>query len=142
MDNGILIIAHAPLASALRQGVAHVFPEASASVLALDVQAQDAPELSLAKARDLCRPLQDGSVLILTDLLGATPCNVALELTKDWQSGQARLVAGVNMPMLLRAMTYRGEALPNMLQKVLAAGAQCIVEVPADGPPAKSKGGT
>ena len=107
MDNGILIIAHAPLASALRQGVAHVFPEASASVLALDVQAQDAPELSLAKARDLCRPLQAGSVLILTDLLGATPCNVALELTKDWQSGQARLVAGVNMPMLLKLTTCR-----------------------------------
>ena len=47
---GILIIAHAPLASALRQCVLHVFPEAQADVLALDVQPNVPPEETLASA--------------------------------------------------------------------------------------------
>ena len=142
MDNGILIVAHAPLASALRQGVAHVFPESMAQVLALDVQAQDPSEISLAHARELARQFQGCPLLILTDLPGATPCNVARGLLQDFPAGQARLVAGVNLPMLLRAVTYRADALPQMLQKVMAGGVQCIVEVPAGQTTGQSKGGT
>jgi len=49
--NGILIIAHAPLASALRQCVLHVFPDSAEAVSALDVQPNVPPEESLAQAR-------------------------------------------------------------------------------------------
>lgn len=134
MDNGILIIAHAPLASALRQGVAHVFPEQAAAVLALDVRPEASAEASLQQAQRLLQQLGERPVLLLTDMLGATPCNVASRLASQARpAGRVRLVAGVNMPMLLRAVTYCGLALPALLGKVLDGGVQGIVEVPAVG---------
>jgi PTS system ascorbate-specific IIA component len=132
MDNGILIIAHAPLASALRQCVAHVFPDQLVHVLALDVQATAPAAASLEEARRLLAQLGARPVLLLTDMLGGTPCNVACRLAGQAQpAGRVRLAAGVNMPMLLRAVTYRGLALPLLLGKVLDGGVQGIVEVPA-----------
>lgn len=131
MDNGILLIAHAPLASALRQCVAHVFPDQLAGVLALDVQASVSADASLAQARDLLARFGGRPVLLLTDMLGATPCNVACRLAQEVGADNgARLVAGVNLSMLLRAVTYRGEVLPLLVDKALAGGAQGIVEVP------------
>jgi PTS system mannose-specific IIA component len=50
MNTGILIIAHAPLASALRECVLHVYPEAAGGVLALDVQANEATDTTRSKA--------------------------------------------------------------------------------------------
>lgn len=134
MDNGILIIAHAPLASALRQGLAHVFPEQAAEVLAFDVRPDVPADASLQQAQQLLLQLGERPVLLLTDMLGATPCNVACRLAGQARpAGRVRLAAGVNLPMLLRAVTYRGLALPALLDKVLDGGVQGIVEVPATG---------
>ncbi|MFM6992831.1 MAG: PTS sugar transporter subunit IIA, partial [Rhodoferax sp.] len=77
MTTGILIIAHAPLASALRACVLHVFPEVEQSLSALDVQANEPPTDTLAIARMVVEQLNAPSVLVLTDVFGATPCNVA-----------------------------------------------------------------
>lgn len=131
MDNGILIIAHAPLASALRQCVGHVFPDRLAGVLGYDVPADAPAEASVQEALRLLHELGERPVLLLTDMLGATPCNVARRLAQQaLPAGRVRLVAGVNMPMLLRALTYRGEAMPVLLDKVLGGGVQGIMEVP------------
>ena len=78
--NGILIIAHAPLASALRQCVAHVFTDNPQSVVALDVPPNQPPEETLAQARILLGQLNTDSALVLSDVFGATPCNVAQKL--------------------------------------------------------------
>ena len=78
--NGILIVAHAPLASALRACVLHVFADAVDSVRALDVQPHMPPEETLAQARVLARQFAEPSLLVLTDVFGATPCNVAQRL--------------------------------------------------------------
>jgi PTS system ascorbate-specific IIA component len=99
MPIDILIIAHAPLASALRSCVLHVFPEVADSLRAVDVLPDEAPE---ATQRRVIASLQAGanhSVLVLTDVLGATPCNIA---QKAVDGQQCKLVAGVNLPMLLR----------------------------------------
>jgi mannose PTS system EIIA component len=129
--NGILIIAHAPLASALRQCVLHVFPEAASAVAALDVQPNVPPDETLAQARAHCRQLGTPDVLVMTDLFGATPCNVASKLVDGVRS---RLVAGVNLPMLLRAVSYRNEALEAMVSRALAGGAQGIISVAVTAP--------
>jgi PTS system ascorbate-specific IIA component len=125
--NAILLIAHAPLASALRAGALHVFPDAA--VAALDVGAADAPEATLASAQAALRGLPAGQgVLVLADMVGATPCNVARRLA----GGEAmRLLAGANLPMLLRALSYRGEPLEVMMRKALDGGVQGIVPVAA-----------
>jgi mannose PTS system EIIA component len=102
--NGIFIIAHAPLASAFLQCVLHVFPDNAAGVAALDVQPSMPPEETLVQARVLLAQLNTPQVLVLTDIFGATPCNVAQQLV----DGEAtKLVTGMNLPMLLRAVCYR-----------------------------------
>lgn len=127
--NAVLLVAHAPLAQALRQAALHVLPEAAADVLAVDVQAQAAPEQSLALARAALAQLgQRRGVLILTDVVGATPCNVASRLVRP---SQVELLAGVNLPMLLRALSYRGESLEMMSARAVAGGVQGIRSVPA-----------
>lgn len=132
MDNGIFIIAHAPLASALRQCVLHVFPDSADKVGVFDVQPSVPPEETLAGARQAMTLLNAAEVLVLTDIFGATPCNVAQKLVDGIGS---RLVAGVNLPMLLRAVTYRQETLESMVTRALAGGTQGVISVSVTAPP-------
>jgi PTS system ascorbate-specific IIA component len=131
--NAILLIAHAPLASALRDGALHVFPDAGAVIQALDVGAADAPEETLVRAETVLRCLPAGQdVLVLTDVCGATPCNVAQRLGDGVHT---RLLAGVNLPMLLRAVSYRHEPLEAMMHKAMDGGRQGIVPMAVIAPP-------
>ena len=126
--NAVLLIAHAPLAQALRQAALHVFADAAGDVLALDVQADAAPEDSLAQAeRLLARCADRAGVLILTDVLGATPCNVATRLLHA--GSQRRLLTGVNLPMLLRSLSYRHEPLDALAERALSGGRRGMDEV-------------
>ncbi|MCA0327163.1 MAG: PTS fructose transporter subunit IIA [Proteobacteria bacterium] len=130
--NTILLIAHDPLARALREGALHVFPEAADQIVAVDVSPQAAPDDTLTAARAaLDRLPADGGVLILTDLFGATPCNVAQRLA-DGQ--RTRVLAGVSLPTLLRAVSYRHEPLEVMLEKAISGGMQGIMQVGVTAP--------
>ena len=126
--NGVLIIAHAPLAHALRQCALHVFPDAAGHVAALDVRPDATPEQTLAAARAALEHMPVEGVLVLTDLVGATPCNVAQRLIAG---RPCRLVAGVNLSMVLRALTYRHEPLDALAQRALTGGSQGVVDVNA-----------
>jgi PTS system mannose-specific IIA component len=126
MNNGILIIAHAPLASALRQCVLHVFPDQAEQVVALDVQPNTPAAETRAIAGQMMQALGTPGVLVLTDMFGATPCNVAQVLV---DGAQVRLLAGVNVPMLLRAVTYANEPLESMAQRAMAGGTQGVMQV-------------
>ncbi len=124
--NGIVIIAHAPLASALRQCVAHVFPDRVEGVQAVDVQAQASAEQSLAQAQAAAQYFGAAPLLLLTDVLGATPSNVARQLLAG---RPAQLLAGVNLPMLLRAVTYQHEPLEALTARALQGGTQGVQQV-------------
>jgi PTS system ascorbate-specific IIA component len=128
MSTRILIIAHAPLANALRDCALHVFPECSSEVLAVDVPPQEAPEdtLSAALLRLDSDPGRD--TLVLTDVMGATPANIALRLVSGLNS---RLVAGVNLPMLLRTVCYRHETLEALTRRAVDGGAQGVCQLEA-----------
>lgn len=129
--NGILIIAHAPLASAMRQCVAHVFADQMQGIAALDVQPNMPPEETLAQARILLQHLGCSQTLVLTDIFGATPCNVAQKLVDGVSS---RLVAGLNLPMLLRAVSYRHEPLEALVTRALAGATQGVMQVAVTAP--------
>lgn len=124
--NGIVIIAHAPLASALRQCVAHVFPDRVEGVQAVDVQAQASPAQSLGELQQAAGHFGGAPLLLLTDVLGATPSNVARQLLVG---REARLLAGVNLPMLLRAVTYQHEPLDELVARALQGGSQGVQQV-------------
>ena len=129
--NGIFIIAHAPLASALRQCVLHVFPDNPAGVVALDVQPNLPPEETLAQERVLFKQMGTPSALVLSDVFGATPCNVAQKLVDGVHS---KLISGVNLPMLLRSVSYRHEALDVLVVRALAGGTQGVMQVAITAP--------
>ena len=129
--NGILIIAHAPLASALWKCVAHVFPDGAAGVAAFDVQPNVPPEETLVGAAQAMALLNTDRTLVLADVFGATPCNVAQKLVDGLNS---KLVAGVNLPMLLRTVTYRRESLDALVARALAGGTQGVMQVATTAP--------
>jgi PTS system ascorbate-specific IIA component len=131
MNHGILIIAHAPLATALRQCVLHVFPEVAPELAACDVQPNVPPEETLAGARLALDLLGTEQTLILTDLFGATPCNIAEKLI---DGPGTKLITGVNLPMLLRAVTYRHEPIEALVARALAGGTQGVMQVAATAP--------
>ncbi len=131
MINGIFIIAHAPLASALRQCVLHVFPDAEEGVAAFDVQPNVPPEETLAGAAQAMALLNTPQTLVLTDVFGATPCNAAQKLVDGLNS---KLIAGVNLPMLLRTVTYRRESLDSLVARAMAGGTQGVMSVAVTAP--------
>ena len=126
MNNGIFIIAHAPLAHALRQCALHVFPDCAAGVVSLDVQPNITPEETLASARIVMSQLGTRQILVLTDVFGATPCNVAQKLV---DGVRAKLVTGVNLPMLLRTVSYRHEMLDALVSRAIVGGTQGVMQV-------------
>jgi PTS system ascorbate-specific IIA component len=134
--NGIFIIAHAPLASALRQCVLHVFPDNPAGVVALDVQPNLPPEETLAQARIVFKHMGTSHALVLTDVFGATPCNVAQQLVDGVNS---KLLAGINLPMLLRAVSYRHEPLDALVVRALTGGTQGVMQVAITAPQNQAK---
>ena len=133
--NAILIIGHAPLAHALRQCALHVFPDCGTAVTAIDVQPNLSPEETLATARialEQVRQLANvQGVLVLTDIFGATPSNVAQKLVDGVAS---RLITGVNLPMLLRSVSYRHEPLENLVSRAVIGGTQGVMQVAVTAP--------
>ena len=137
--NSILIIAHSPFAQALRQCALHVFPDCEQAVIALDVLPNVSPEETLAAARitlDQLLRTPRSQVLVVADVFGATPCNVAQKLVDGVRS---RLVAGVNLPMLLRAVTYRHEPLETLVQRAMAGGTAGVMQVAVSAPQNQAK---
>ncbi len=130
MNTHILIIAHAPLAHALRECALHVFPECTQEVQALDVPPNEPPEETQAAAQALLDQ-HPGPVLLLTDVFGATPCNVAQRLTDGVRT---RLLCGVNLPMLLRAVCYRREELESLVSRAMVGGTQGVMQVAPTAP--------
>jgi mannose PTS system EIIA component len=133
--NAILLIAHAPLANALRQCALHVFPDCGEHVMAIDVQPNLSPDETLGAARialdQLGRLPQVKGVLVLADIFGATPSNVAQKLVDGLSS---RLITGVNLPMLLRAVSYRHEALDTLVSRAVVGGTQGVMQVAITAP--------
>jgi mannose PTS system EIIA component len=129
--NGIFIIAHAPLATALRQCVLHVFPDSAPAVVALDVQAQMPPEETLAQARIMLTQLGTPDTLVLVDVFGATPCNVAQKLVDGVHT---KLITGVNLPMLLRTVSYLHESIDALVARALVGATQGVMQVAVTAP--------
>jgi len=126
MNTGILVIAHAPLASALRASLLHVFPDVASGITALDVPPNEDTSETRQHALQLMDALGTPHILVMTDVFGATPCNVAQKVV---DGVRARLVAGVNLPMLLRTVTYQHEPLELLVARAVAGGTQSIMQV-------------
>ena len=124
---GILLMTHAPLGQAFIAAVAPVFRGPTERFEAIDVTAdQDVTEVNAA-ARTAIARLDDGSgVLVITDIKGGTPSNCCNTLA---DAGRIEVIAGISLPMLLRAITYRRDDLDVVVEMALAGGQGGAVRV-------------
>src|ERR671915_167621 len=125
---GILIIAHGTLGESLIHCASHVLNKRPPRLRQLGITAQDDPLLLLPQARALVKELDSGSgVLILSDMYGGSPSNIAAKLLVP---GRVEGVAGVNLPMLIRALTYRDRTLSVLLTKAVSGGCEGVLRIP------------
>jgi PTS system ascorbate-specific IIA component len=126
---GILLITHGTLGESLIQTAIHVINKRPARLKQLGVTAQDDPLLLLPQARALVKELDEGDgVLILTDMYGGSPSNITSKLLIP---GKVEGVAGVSLPMLVRALTYREKSLEVMVTKAISGGCEGVTRVPS-----------
>ena len=127
---GILLITHNGLGDSMVDCVRHVLGSVPPNIRVLSVLAEDDPQFKEEEARTLLTQLDTGNgVLLLTDQFGATPSNIARRL---YQPGRVEGLAGVNLPMLLRTVCYRGKSLAEVTQKALESGRNCILPINSD----------
>jgi PTS system ascorbate-specific IIA component len=125
---GILIIAHGTLGESLIHCASHVLNKRPPRLRQLGVTAQDDPLLLLPQARSLIKELDAGrGVLILSDMYGGSPSNIAAKLLIP---GRVEGVAGVNLPMLIRALTYREKPLAMLITKAVSGGCEGVLRIP------------
>lgn len=125
----VLIVAHAPLASALKAVASHVYADCGHAVEALDVGPGATPEGVRDDARALMQrgaPGREDDWLVLTDVFGATPCNAALMLSDP---AHVRVVTGVNVPMLWRTLCYADESLDALVARAVGGAIQGVMQV-------------
>lgn len=132
MSVGVLLITHDGLGDDLLNTVRAMMGATRDNIGALRVSQQDEPHEILGVARQRLEQLErDAGVLILTDAFGSTPSNIAQQLASP---GRVAVVAGVNLPMLIRVLNYPALDLQALTEKALSGGRDGVVLYEADGP--------
>jgi PTS system mannose-specific IIA component len=129
----VLVIAHAPLASALAACAEHVYacaPEALGTLAVVDVAPSSDVAGEVAKALLVIKKIErERGVLVLTDLFGSTPANVAAQLAEP---GRIEVVTGVNLPMLLGALCYSDQLnVVTLAEKAMKGGTSGVIKLAA-----------
>ena len=124
---GIFLLTHTTYGESLIQCACHVLNKRPLLIGQLGVSAQDDPLDALPLARYMLKLVDGGDgVLILTDIYGATPSNLAMKLLEP---GRIEGVAGVNLPMLLRAIAYRDKDMETLLTRAVAGGRDGVLNM-------------
>ncbi len=124
---GIFLITHTTYGESLIQCACHVLNKRPPQIAQLGVAAQDDPLDALPLAREMLKWVDTGKgVLIMTDIYGATPSNIAMKLLEP---GRIEGLTGVNLPMLLRALTYRDKDMETLLTRAAAGGRDGVLNM-------------
>jgi PTS system ascorbate-specific IIA component len=124
---GILLMTHAPLGQAFIAAVAHVFRGPTERFEAIDVTAdQDTASVNSLANAAITRLDEGDGVLVITDIKGGTPSNCCNSLALP---GHVEVIAGISLPMLLRAITYRRDTLDVVVEMALAGAHNGAVRV-------------
>jgi mannose PTS system EIIA component len=122
---GLFLITHGSYGESLIQCACHVLNTRPPQIAQLGVSAQDDPLDALPLAEKMLSLVDTGEgVLVMTDIFGATPANIAIKMLKP---GKIEGIAGVNLPMLLRALTYRDKGMQILVTKAVAGGRDGVV---------------
>lgn len=126
---GLLVVTHGQLGNSLIAGALYILGHAPERLRALDLtHCGEGEELQTVARRQLAELDQGDGVLILADIYGATPCNTVCQLI---ETDRVAAVAGVNLPMLLKAITYRNEPLERLADRAVEGGQAGLFHIPA-----------
>ena len=124
---GLFLLTHATYGESLIQCACHVLNKRPLLIGQLGVSAQDDPLDALPLARDMLKLVDSGrGAVILTDIYGATPSNLAMKLLEP---GRVEGIAGVNLPMLLRAIAYRDKDMETLLTRAVSGGRDGVLNM-------------
>ena len=127
MSVGILIIGHDNVGESLRDNAVKTFGAQPLPLAVVSIGRDCEPERAHAQASAMIQALDQGDgVLVLTDICGATPCNIATRLLGE---ARVKIVTGVNLPMLLRVLNYADLGLERLVDKAITGGRDGIVEI-------------
>ena len=116
MSVALLIITHAPLGSATLEAARGTLGTTPLPVAVMDIPLDADPQREQQRAESLLRELDQGDgVLVLTDLYGSTPSNIASRLLQP--GCDIRLLSGLSLPMLIRTMNYPTLPLDKLAEK-------------------------
>lgn len=120
MSTGLLIITHNDVGRVLLDTAIGMLGVQPIPVALLGVTPDQDPDALLDRAHQLARDIDSGDgVLVLTDLFGSTPSNIATALQREHR---VIVVAGLNIPMMLRVMNYPTLGLEELAEKALSGG--------------------
>lgn len=123
MSIGIVIITHGGTARSLVEEAGFVLGQELSDVYPLEFRHSKNPT-GVAHIRALVERADTGSgVLVLTDLIGASPANLVAEAL---ESCHAIMVTGVNLAMLIRVCNYRDQSLELVVQKAVEGGKRAV----------------
>ena len=123
---GLLIITHNNVGGALFDAAISVLGQCPLPYEILPVSQNSDPEERLKKARGFLEKLQQGDgVLVVTDMFGSTPSNIATKLAAD----NVTIITGLNLPMLIRIMNYPDQPLETLANKAVSGGQTGVIEV-------------
>jgi PTS system ascorbate-specific IIA component len=132
MSVGLLLITHNGIGTELLYTATRMLGECPLAAKAMAVSEQDDPDKLRTEALHCVRALDEGAgVLVLTDLFGSTPSNVAAFLCAN---ANVCVLSGVNLPMLVRVLNYHGLGLAELAGKALSGGHDGVFRCPAQGP--------
>lgn len=124
---GLLLLTHDRLGESLVECVEHILSERPEQIAVLGVRAQDEPSEMVPVTQRMVAAVDGGEgVLVLTDIYGATPSNIAAKVLRP---GQVEGVAGVGLPMLLRALTHRERDMDTLIRRALAGGCDGVLHM-------------
>ncbi|MEQ1437900.1 PTS fructose transporter subunit IIA [Fontimonas sp. SYSU GA230001] len=128
MSVGLLLVTHGKLGHYLLETLRDMIGELPLAADVLEVRRVSAHDVLISQGRKMIERLDSGDgVLILTDAFGSTPSNIANKLRTDERT---TVVAGVNLPMLVRIFNYPNLPLADMTRSAVEGGSRGIIECP------------
>ena len=130
---GLLLVTHGKLGHFMLETITDMMGPLPLQADVLEVRRVQATDVLLLQGRRMIERLdRGGGVLLLTDAYGSTPSNIANRLA---EAPRTAVVAGVNLPMLVKIFNYPQLELAAMTRAAVEGGQRGVVECPA--PPGK-----
>jgi len=126
MSVGILLVSHMGVATTMLKTAARIWQTKSVNIDSIEVEFDADVNKTVLKAEVKLQQLDQGDgVLILTDLVGATPCNLVSSIVHP----NTIVITGLNLPMLIRAYNYADSSIDKLAELAVEGGQRGIARL-------------